>query len=152
MLFKVKSPTDKYKDNEIYSDIANYCLDPQKARHNLVVGYNLDVNEIASNMYELADRFNKLKGTRIRHMVLSFDPQKEKDISYETALYIAIKSCKYYASDYQIFAAVHEDKEHLHIHIVMNTVRIHDGEKYKGRKKDFYAFQEHLKKQKDLVT
>lgn len=79
-------------------------------------------------------------------MILAFDPQKEKHISYETAFMIAKKSCKYYASDYQIFAAVHENTEHVHIHIVMNTVSIHDGEKYKGRKKDYYAFQMHLKK------
>lgn len=124
----------------------NYCLNPSKTPHNLVVGYNLDIDDIANDMYELADRFNKLKGTRIRHMVLSFDPQKEKDISYEIALLIANKTCKYYASDYQIFAVVHENSDNLHIHIVMNTVRIYDGEKYKGRKKDFYAFQEHLKK------
>ena len=146
MVFKVVSPENKYKDNDTYRTIVNYCLNPFKAPHAFVVGFNLDMDHAEQDMYELSQQFNKLKGTRIRHMVLTFDPEKEKGISHEDAFYIAKKTCKYYASDYQIFAVVHENREHVHIHIIMNTVRIHDGEKYKGRKKDYYAFQEHLRK------
>lgn len=146
MVFKVVSPIDKYKDDTIYNDIVRYCLDPHKAPSGFVTGFNLTMGYIADDMYELAQRFKKLKGTRIRHVILAFDPIKEKHISPEDALYIAEKGCRYYASDYQVFAIVHENKEHLHIHMVMNTVRIHDGEKYKGRKKDYYAFQDYLKK------
>ena len=146
MMLKIVSPKDKYKDDNIYEDIVNYCLAAHKTPTGLIIGLNLNMEYPAADMHDLAAHFSKLKGTRIRHMVLSFDPKKEKHISHESAFLIAGKVCKYYAPDYQIFAVVHENTDHVHIHIVMNTVRIHDGEKYKGRKKDYYAFQDHLRK------
>ena len=57
---------------------------------------------------------------------------------------IARQACGYYADSYQIVAAIHEDKEHLHIHFVMNATNYNDGTKYRGDKKDYYGFLKHL--------
>lgn len=47
---------------------------------------------------------------------------------------------EHYEDKYQIVAAVHEDREHLHIHFGMNTTSYCDGSKYHGTKKDYYDF------------
>ncbi len=145
MIMKVVSPLEKYKDDGIYNDIVNYCINQEKTPHGCVVMCNLDQDDPAQDMYRLSEQWGKLKGTRIRHTVVSFSDSSEKDVDREKAFRIAERACDYYAKDYQVFAAVHEDTDNLHFHMVMNTVGIQDGKKYKGRKGDFYQFQSYMK-------
>ena len=144
MIMKVVSPKEKYKDHNIYRDIVHYCTREDKCKSGYIVTENLDEDTIAGEMAELAERFGKSRGTRIRHTVFSFD--ESDNATAEDAFAIAQEACAYYAGDYQVFAAVHEDTDDLHFHMVMNTVNRNTGEKYKGRKKDYYAFQNHMRR------
>ncbi len=148
MILKVVSPKDKYKDNEVYKSIVDYCLNPYKRKHvRYAKAYNMNLKTAAEEMKELAEYYGKLKGTRIRHMVLAFDPLTEKHIRAKEVNEIAKEACKYYRDlDYQIFYAVHEDQDYIHAHIVLNTVRISDGKKYKGDRKDYHNFLKHLRR------
>lgn len=146
MILKVVSPKGKYKDDGVYQAVAQYCTDVHKMKSGYLTTRNLDEDNIADDMYQLTEHFGKLKGTRIRHMVLSFDKKLESHITAEIAYVVADAVCNYYSEDYQIFAAVHEEKPHIHIHVIMNTVNITTGKKYKGKKKDYYRFQTYLKK------
>lgn len=147
MLFKTVNPSNKYKDDSIYMDIVGYVTRGDRAIHDLVGYVNInDPDNAGQEMYDLARSFGKLKGTRIRHMIFSFDPVKEAHIHTKAAFYIGYKISQYYENDYQLFFAVHENKEHLHIHMIMNTVHRLTGEKHKGKKKDYYDFQKHIKK------
>ena len=146
MLLKIKSTTNRYKDDEVYTDIIKYITNPKKTRSGYIVGFNVeDVATAGLEMRELASSFNKLKGIRVRHMILSFDPKKEKDINADFAFYIGCMACRFYEDDYQMVLAVHEGRDHLHIHIVMNTVNMNTGKKHPGDKQDYYRFQRHLK-------
>lgn len=40
---------------------------------------------------------------------------------------------------YEAMYGVHENEEHIHIHIAMNSVSYVDGSRYYGRKKEFYG-------------
>ena len=145
MIFKVVKPSDKYKDLDTYKVLASYCLDQRKVAAGCCAGYGLSLSSVADDMLDLATCHGKLKGTKVRHMILSFDPANESHIDCEQAFEIAKSACQFYHRDYQLFAAVHRDTVHVHIHIVMNTVHIKTGKKYPGSKKDYYAFQQHLR-------
>lgn len=81
-------------------------------------------------------------GPRLRHSVLSFSP--DEGLSPADAKKIASEAIKHYESEYQIVDAVHEDREHLHIHFGMNITSYIDGAKYHGGKKDYYGFISYL--------
>ena len=135
MMMKIVSPKKKYKDDDIYQDITSYVTNPQKCYQRLITERNLSYGHYAEDMYQLANKYGKLKGTRIRHVVVTFE-KNETDV--HTVFDIAQWACDYYKNEYQVFAAVHENTDHLHFHMIMNTVGIKDGKKYRGRKKDFY--------------
>ena len=146
MILKVVSPKDKYKDNEVYERIVEYCLNPCKRKHvRYAKAYNMNLRTAAEEMKELTEYYGMMKGTRIRHMVLAFDPLTEKYIRAKDVNEIAKEACKYYRYlGYQILYAVHEDLDFIHAHIVLNTVRMTDGKKYKGDRKDYHSFQNYL--------
>ena len=59
---------------------------------------------------------------------------------------IATRAIRYYEQQYQILAAVHEDRPHIHIHFVMNTLNYRTGKKYPGDRADYYGFLAYLGK------
>lgn len=144
MVLKTVSPKDKYKDDDIYQSIVDYVTQESKCKSGYVITRNLHRDTMAQEMFDLDESYGKLKGTRIRHSIITFEDRDEA--TPEIATYIAGKVCDYYADDYQMLATVHEDTDNLHIHMVMHTTNIHTGKKYTGRKKDYYQFQEHLKR------
>lgn len=142
--FKVISPKDRYKDGNAYFDLTHYITDPFKAQSSFIVLSGVSsIRSAAKEMEALARRFSKDKGTRVRHMVLSFDPSE--NISPFEAYRIAAEIVDYYSLDYQIIAAVHEDSDSVHIHMVMNTVHKFTGYKYGGKRKDYHQFITHIK-------
>ncbi len=143
MLMKVISPKGRYKDDGIYQSIVDYTTRDSKCHSGYVVTRNLHRNSIADDMLKLDEEFGKRKGTRIRHTIISFEDQD--GATPEIAAAIAAQACAFYAGNYQTFAAVHEDTDNLHFHMVMHTPNIHNGKKYTGRKKDYHAFQKHMK-------
>ncbi len=147
MFLKIVSPRGKYKDDNTYENIVRYCLRKDKVLYPFCCGtFNMDLETAAEEMKELAIKYKKMKGTRIRHMILVFNPEKESHIDNLSASLIAQEICLYYADmGYQLLFAVHEDKPYLHAHIIMNTVRITDGKKYKGDKLDYYNLIKYVK-------
>ena len=75
-----------------------------------------------------AGRSIKTEGLLLRHSILSFPP--EERIDARDAADIATRAIRYYEQQYQILAAVHEDRPHIHIHFVMNTLNYCTGKKY----------------------
>ena len=91
----------------------------------------------------LARAFHKDTGLRLRHSVISFE--NNRGITLKAADQIAQQAIAHFGSAYQIIYAVHEDADHLHIHLVMNSVSYLDGMKYHGSKKDYYSFIGYMK-------
>lgn len=140
--FIVVNRENKYHDDQSYQDVIRYILQPQKCRHNLIGGYAVSPEQATLEMEMLTKFWRKDHGVHLRHMVLSFTPAEIKD-PFE-AYDIAINAVAFYGRTYQIIFAVHEDSDHLHIHIVMNMVSYLDGKKYAGRTDDYHAFCRHL--------
>lgn len=95
-------------------------------------------------MEDVVQAFHKEKGLKLRHSVLSFAP--EEPVTARQVKEIAGECIRYYEDDYQILAAVHENRDHLHIHFVMNTTSYRNGRKYRGDKADYYGFLSYMKR------
>ena len=133
---------NKFFDDNSYRDAISYISNPNKAVS--TGGYGItSMGSAAEEMEQTAISFNKNKGKRLRHSVLSFT-NREK-ISPEQANQFAGEIIKHYAPEYQIAYAVHNNTENIHIHFVMNQISYVDGHRYRGQKKDYYDFQRHMK-------
>ncbi|MCR5776271.1 MAG: relaxase/mobilization nuclease domain-containing protein [Lachnospiraceae bacterium] len=87
--------------------------------------------------------WNKDYGRMYAHNIISF--HKDEVITPEEALNIGREFADEFFSGYQSVIGVHQDKEHLHVHIVTNSVSYIDGLKLHQTKKD-------LEKQKDFTN
>lgn len=131
----------KFFDNNAYRDSINYIFSPEKAAY--IGGCNVSCAErAAQEMEQTAEIFHKNKGKRVRHSIISFDAKSGMDA--ENAKICADKIIQYYAPEYQIVYAVHDNTDNVHIHLVMNQIAYTDGHRYQGKKKDFYDFQKYI--------
>lgn len=145
-VFKTVSPKDHYKDEHIYKDAITYIINSDKApqEHIWTQGVR-SIETAAQDMKDLTNFHGKDHGTRIRHMILSFEPHEP--IGIQDAFDIEKRIMTFFAPEYQMVGAIHAyGNEHLHIHFIMNPVRINDGKKYKGSRGDFYAFIQYMKR------
>lgn len=137
----------KYHDDEAIDTVSNYCMNPKKTEDGLVGGFNVNICQAAYEMNKLSWAFGKDNGLRLRHWILSFNPQEAR--RYRTCMdnemkKIAWYAAAYYGSDYQIVYAIHKNRQSTHIHFVMNTVSFHTGKKYNGSHEDYFNYLNYL--------
>ncbi len=77
--------------------------------------------------------FNKKDGYTAFHFIQSFSPDDK--LSYEKAHVIGLQFAEYF-KDFQVLVATHTDKQHLHNHLVINSVSFENGKKFHIGKKD----------------
>lgn len=121
-------PSGKHLQNAI-----RYILNEDKTEHFLYVNANCgsDEKEIYEQMKVTKQRFGKEKGRQGYHFVISFVPGETTE---ETAYRVAGEFVKKYLQDnYDYVYAVHNDKEHIHAHIIFNSVN-YEGYKYRYKK------------------
>ena len=119
----------------------DYILDvmheEEKTDHGRLVGGNCgsDHNEILSCFLETKREYGKPEGRQGYHFVISF----AKGETTEGTAYEVIRDfCEEYLGDrYDYVFAVHNDKAHLHGHIIFNSVSRTDGYKYHYKKGDW---------------
>ena len=62
------------------------------------------------------------------HFIQSFAPN---EITPENALQVGIELCRKFLDDeYQYYLAVHNDKDHIHLHCIFNNVNMIDGQTF----------------------
>lgn len=71
--------------------------------------------------------WKKDSGRMYAHNIISF--HRDEKVNPEECMEIARKFCDQFFSGHQSLIAVHQDRDHLHIHIVTNTVSYIDGRK-----------------------
>lgn len=130
--------TPGYWEPSVMRTLIHYVLNPEKTEHGLIGGYNLlltGADGIVEQMEIVKQVWGKTEGKQIRHFLLSFSYQER--VSEQEAWRLAFAIAAYYADDYQILFAVHEDSEYVHIHFVWNPVSIRDGRMYAKGKEDY---------------
>lgn len=121
----------------------NYIMNPQKtdSDHCYVIGtYSgdpMDTSEIYNNFIKTKKQYHADNGRQYAHSVISF--HKDEIITPEQALSFAIDFAEKVYCGHQVAIAVHYDKEHIHCHMVTNTVSYLDGSKLHKSRKDLQA-------------
>lgn len=107
----------------------------------LKAGVNCDIADIRSDFEETRNYFNKTGGRQGVHCGLAFS-QKELPNTLENqqkCLEIGMAVVEKIAPGHEAGVYVHVDRNHLHCHMVLNSVNFQTGMKY------------HMEKDKDLV-
>lgn len=116
-----------------------YIMQENKTNNNLISTINCNKDSAFEEMMLTKRKFNKLNGRERLHIVQSFSPKD--NIDYEKAHNLGIKFCKQF-KNYEIVIATHKDKEHIHNHIVINSVNLINGKKIHTSKKDLEVIKE----------
>lgn len=119
----------------------NYILQSKKlGEANLAGGINC-LPEMAYQQMKVTKRmFGKTGGRQGYHFVISLNPgEGTLEIMYDIAMRFAEEA---FAGEYEAVVAVHTDREHLHAHIIINSVNMVTGYKFQCRDGDWkYKFQ-----------
>ena len=119
----------------------NYILQPKKlGEANLAGGINCLPEMAYRQMKATKQMFGKTGGRQGYHFVISLKPgEGTPEIMYDIAMRFAEKA---FAGEYEAVVAVHTDREHLHAHIIINSVNMVTGYKFQCRDGDWkYKFQ-----------
>lgn len=129
----------KYFDPNAKIDVITYILNPMKTIHGYFGGCCVDPNYPAESMEIISEQFGKSAGVQLRHLILSFAPDEANDPAIVNM--IAQDVARYIGREYQAVYAVHENKPHLHIHLVFNSCSYVDGHRYRGTYKEFFSLK-----------
>lgn len=107
-----------------------YILNKEKTRNGLLAGGDAgtEPEEIYETFLETKKEYGKLRGRQGYHFVLSWRPGTATE---EQVYQMTEEFCReYLKDDYDYVFAVHVDQEHLHGHILFNSVSRSTGYKY----------------------
>ena len=119
----------------------NYILQPKKlGEANLAGSINCLPEMAYRQMKATKQMFGKTGGRQGYHFVISLKPgEGTPEIMYDIAMRFAGEA---FAGEYEAVVAVHTDREHLHAHIIINSVNMVTGYKFQCRDGDWkYKFQ-----------
>ena len=111
------------KTNELFTYVTGpYCYDE--------INYDL----VYRTFLEEKKMWNKDSGRMYAHNIISW--HKDEQITPEQALEFGKEFAENWFSGFQTLVAVHKDKDHIHCHLVTNSVSYEDGRKLHNTKKD----------------
>lgn len=111
----------------------DYIQNPEKTNGNVLVGSVNCLPETAfEQMMDTKMTFGKMDKRQGYHIIISFVPRETTE---EIAFDIVERFAKEYLKDeYEAVYAVHNDKDHMHAHLIFNSVNLVTGMKYEYRK------------------
>lgn len=113
-----------------------YVLNGDKTQEQILTAHlNCDPGRELRQMLETKSQYDKEDGVQYYHMIQSFRPG---EVSPELALEIARTLVEEHMPGYQAVIGVHVDKEHIHAHIIFNSVNADTGEKYHSSPQSYY--------------
>ena len=114
----------------------NYAVNPDKTDEEVLTAYlNCDKGHACRQMLATKEAKNNRDGVQYYHIIQSFKPG---EITPELALEIAQAFAKEHLADYEVVIGVHVDKEHIHAHMIFNSVNQVTGRKYHSNAKSYY--------------
>ena len=114
-----------------------YIQNPDKTEECVLVGgINCLADTAFEQMEETKNIFHKTGKRQGYHVIISFSP--EEKVSAEQAMYVLEHFAKnLLGDDYEAVYAVHTDREHMHGHLIWNSVSMTTGKKYNSPKSNW---------------
>ena len=114
-----------------------YIQNPDKTEECVLVGgINCLPDTAFEQMEETKNIFHKTGKRQGYHVIILFSP--EEKVTAEQAMYVLEHFAKDVLSDdYEAVYAVHTDREHMHGHLIWNSVSMTTGKKYNSPKSNW---------------
>ena len=114
----------------------DYITDRKKTQGGrLVKSFNCLPDAAFEQMKQTKQKFGKADRRQGYHLILSF---KEGEVDADTAMEIMGKFAQeYLGKEYELIYAVHDNTDHIHSHIIFNSVSFQTGKKYRYEKGDW---------------
>ena len=114
-----------------------YIQNPDKTEKCVLVGsINCLPDTAFEQMEETKNIFHKTGKRQGYHVIISFSP--EEKVTAEQAMYVLEHFAKdVLGDDYEAVYAVHTDREHMHGHLIWNSVSVTTGKKYNSPKSNW---------------
>lgn len=114
-----------------------YIQNPDKTGECVLVGgINCLPDTAFEQMEETKNIFHKTGKRQGYHVIISFSP--EEKVTAEQAMYVLEHFAKdVLGDDYEAVYAVHTDREHMHGHLIWNSVSMTTGKKYNSPKSNW---------------
>lgn len=118
------------------SNALNYITEPEKTeKGQYVAGWNCIPELALKDMLDTKKHFNKKDKRQGYHLIISF-PEGEVDEEKAFSVVGAFVR-KYLKDEYEAVYAIHNDTEHIHGHIIFNSVNRKTGRKFEYKKGDW---------------
>lgn len=118
-------------------NVLEYIQNPDKTEECVLVG---GINCLPDTAFEQMEGtkniFHKTGKRQGYHVIISFSP--EEKVTSEQAMYVLEHFAKdVLGDDYEAVYAVHTDREHMHGHLIWNSVSMTTGKKYNSPKSNW---------------
>src|SRR5665648_7894 len=115
-----------------------YITNPEKAE--LITGKDCLAETALEEMQATKELYNKTEGRQYMHFVQSFKP--DDPLNPSQAHQIGLEMAEKRFEGYEVIVATHTDKDHIHNHLIVNSVSFENGEKIQLSKNDLKAIKE----------
>ena len=124
----------------------DYICNGNKTDDEIYVTTHLCSRENAHKEFELTKKqFGSKTKTLAHHLIQSFVPE---EVSFEEAHQVGIELCeKILEGKYEYVLATHIDKDHIHNHIIFNSIDVHEGKIYHS----YYGSYMNIRNQSDKL-
>lgn len=123
--------------------IISYVTQDKKTNENLITGKDCLAESCLEEMLYTKNLYHKNSGRQYIHIIQSFDPKD--NLSAEQVHNVGIKLANTF-NGFQVLVATHIDKNHLHNHLVINSVSFENGYKIQMSKKDLQYIKDYSDK------
>ena len=120
--------------------IINYVTRKDKTNIDLITGKDCVANSCFEEMKSVKEFYNKDGGRQYIHIVQSFS--KKDELDYRKAHEIGINLADYFKG-FQVLVATHTDREHIHNHLIINSVNFENGKKFNQSKDDMQKVKDY---------
>ena len=124
----------------------DYICNGDKTDDEIYVTTHLCSRENAHKEFELTKKqFNSKTKTLAHHLIQSFVPE---EVSFEEVHQVGIELCdKILEGRYEYVLATHIDKDHIHNHIIFNSIDVDEGKVYHS----YYGSYMNIRNQSDRL-
>lgn len=128
------------KEKTVLKNAVAYAVNPSKNKERVLEGSSgCSIDNAHTQMKETKDSYGKKGGVLGYHIIQSFAPN---EVTPEQAFAISREFVyRYLALKYEAVWSTHVDKNHIHSHIVFNSVSYVDGKKYVSNRKTYAEIQ-----------
>ena len=123
--------------------IINYVTQDKKTKANLITGKDCLAESSLEEMLYTKNLYHKNNGRQYIHIIQSFDPKD--NLSAEQVHNTGIKLANTFKG-FQVLVVTHIDKNHLHNHLIVNSVSFENGYKIQISKKDLQDLKDYSDK------